>query len=65
MNAKRSKTLALIGIPNNKTPIEIYESLSRFTPQIMETKVIKTAHPKYYAMLLLFKDEISSTSFLN
>jgi hypothetical protein len=30
---KRQKMLALVGIPNNKTPIEIHESLERFHPR--------------------------------
>ena len=37
----------------------------RFEHKIIETKVIKTTHTKYYAMLLLFQDEESSTKFFD
>ena len=50
--------LALCGIPNSKSPVEVLESgqLNEYRGAVTEARVVRTESIRYYAMLLQLKN---------
>jgi hypothetical protein len=54
----------MVGIPNSKSPIEACERLAPYLDWIVEMRVIKANCFRYYAMLLLLKEEMLADKLL-
>jgi hypothetical protein len=61
---KRVRTLVMLGIPNSKSPIEACEKLAPYFEWIVEMRVVKANCFRYYALLVLVRDEVLTDKLL-